>query len=204
MVAFLGGKLAPLDLCHRRAHPALGNHEDALHLRHGSDSQNLLTASVFERVEQLRLARGFEAELTIAAIIGSRGSSAMRSPRGRVKRPSSSIAFSEYRNSRERTIMSLGGGLMKSNLARLSMPSAFNCRRYMLTSERTSSGGVVIGIGESGLCAGKLLDGKRRKHLPADVRPARPARWFTEANEHGVTVSTSIAVRGLNVLSCDW
>lgn len=45
-------------------------------------------------------------------------------------------------------------------------------------------------------------DGYRRKHFPADVRPARPARWLAEATEHGVTERTSIPVFGLYVRSC--
>lgn len=36
--------------------------------------------------------------------------------------------------------------------------------------------------------------------MPADVRPARPARWFAEASEQGVVVRTSIHVLGLYVL----
>lgn len=64
-------------------------------------------------------------------------------------------------------------------------------------SERTSSGGVVNGIGDDGLVVGKMEGGYRRKHLPADVRPARPARWFAEAREQGVVVRTSIHVLGL-------
>lgn len=63
-------------------------------------------------------------------------------------------------------------------------------------SERTSSGGVVNGIGDARL-VGKMEAGYRRKHLPADVRPARPARWFAEAREQGVVVRTSIHVLGL-------
>jgi hypothetical protein len=90
---------------------------------------------------------------------------------------------------------------MKSNLARLSIPRAFSWSRYMDMSDRVSSGGVVIGMGEYGLRVGRVDDGYSRKHLPADVRPARPALWFAEAREQGVTDRTSITVRGLKVLS---
>jgi hypothetical protein len=43
-------------------------------------------------------------------------------------------------------------------------------------SDRVSSGGVVIGIGEYVFRVGRRVEGYRRKHFPADVRPARPAR----------------------------
>lgn len=62
----------------------------------------------------------------MAAIMGSSGTSAILAPNGLVKRPSSSIAFKLYKNSRARIIMSLGGGDIKSNLARLSIPSALS------------------------------------------------------------------------------
>lgn len=70
----------------------------------------------------------------------------------------------------------------------------------MAISDRVSSGGVVTGIGECVLRFGKSEAGYSRKHLPDEVRPARPARWFADASEQGVTDSTSITVRGLNVL----
>lgn len=57
-------------------------------------------------------------------------------------------------------------------------------------------------MGERGLRVGSEDDGYRRKHFPDDVRPARPARWFAEAREQGVTERTSMTVRGLNVLIC--
>ena len=55
--------------------------------------------------------------------------------------------------------MSLGGGDMKSNLARLSIPKAFNWSRYIDTSDRVSSGGVVTGIGEYVFRLGRRVDG---------------------------------------------
>lgn len=69
-------------------------------------------------------------------------------------------------------------------------------------SDRVSSGGVVIGIADRRLRDGRTDDGYSRKHFPAEVRPARPARWLALAREQGVTERTSIHVRGLNVLSC--
>ena len=45
--------------------------------------------------------------------------------------------------------------------------------------------------------------GKRRKHLPGEVRPARPARWEREACEQGVVTRASMPVRGLKERSCE-
>lgn len=84
--------------------------------------------------------------LTIAAIIGSTGTSAIAVPKGFVNLPSSSNAFNENNNSIDRTIISLGGGFIKSNLNTLSIPRAFSCRIKSDISERMSSGGVVVGI----------------------------------------------------------
>lgn len=96
---------------------------------------------------------------TIAAIIGSNGTSAILAPNGLLNLPSSSIAFKLYKNSKARIIISLGGGDMKSNLARLSIPSALSWRRYRDISDRVSSGGVVMGIGECGLRVGSRVEG---------------------------------------------
>lgn len=97
---------------------------------------------------QLGVWHAFIEGLTIAAIIGSRGTSAILAPNGFVNFPSSSMAFKLYKNSRARIIISLGGGDMKSNFAKLSIPKALSWRRYIEMSDRVSSGGVVTGIGE--------------------------------------------------------
>jgi hypothetical protein len=89
----------------------------------------------------------------------ARGTSAILAPNGLVNLPSSSIAFKLNKNSKALIIISLGGGDMKSNFARLSIPRAFNWSRYIDTSERVSSGGVVIGIGVYVFRVGRRVEG---------------------------------------------
>jgi len=64
-------------------------------------------------------------------------------------------------------------------------------------SERESSGEVEGRREES------VDSGKRRKHFPGEVRPARPALWVAEARDSGTTRRASIPVFGLNIRSCE-
>jgi hypothetical protein len=52
-------------------------------------------------------------------------------------------------------------------------------------TDRQISGGV------EGSRLASADSGNKRKHFPGDVRPARPARWLSEAIEHGVIDKTS-------------
>lgn len=117
--------------------------------------------------------------------------SAMRVPSGLVSRPTSSIAPRLYKYSSALSSIRLGGGVMKSNRTILSIPRALSWRTKRATSERHISGGVV------GARVAKAASGYRRMHLPVDVRPARPARWFADARLVGVTRRMSMSVCGL-------
>jgi hypothetical protein len=84
--------------------------------------------------------------LTIAAIIGSTGTSAIQTPNGLVNLPDSSIALRENKNSIALIIISLGGLSIQSNLNTLSIPKALSWRMKSDISDRISSGGVVGGM----------------------------------------------------------
>lgn len=96
--------------------------------------------------------------------------SAICIPSGLVNLPYSSNAFKLYKNSSALTNMELGGGVKKSKRRTLSIPSALSCSTKSEMSERQISGTVDLGR------VVRADSGKRRKHLPAEVRPARPAR----------------------------
>jgi hypothetical protein len=128
-------------------------------VRISSPHLNSWELSSYTSAELGRNSQAWRRGLTIAAIIGSRGTSAILAPNGFVNRPSSSKAFKLYKNSRALIIISLGGGDMKSNFARLSIPKALSWSRYIDTSDRVSSGGVVIGIGEYVFRVGRRVEG---------------------------------------------
>lgn len=88
-----------------------------------------------------------------------------------------------------------GGGVMKSNRTMLSIPRAFSWSMKSDTSDRQISGGVLAGR------EANAVSGYRRRHLPEEVRPARPARCADEAREVGVTRRTSMPVTGLKTRS---
>lgn len=137
-----------------------------------------------------RSVRFNEARLTILAIMQSMGISAILTPSGLVNLPSSSTAPKQYKNSNALSNIALLGAVIQSNLRTFWMPKLLSWRMRSEISDRVISGGVV------GRREERAEEGKRRKHLPGEVRPARPARWFREAMEQGVVTSASMPVRG--------
>lgn len=60
----------------------------------------------------------------------------------------------------------------------------------------------VISEGVTGRREERAEEGKRRKHFPGEVRPARPERCEREAREQGVVTRASMPVVGSKERSC--
>ena len=127
---------------------------------------------------------------TIRAIPTSTGHSDTCAPMA-VNLPWSSTIPAACKPSSALSTLSAGGADTHSNFMRSLMPSDFNWRMGVVISVRVISGEVVNG---------RILKVDivyNLWHTPADVRPARPARWVADATDVGTVASDANAVDGL-------